>query len=251
MARAARVERPPAAHPQLRRLPHGRRLSAARGGVVLHPASPARVHERRRGVLPRSTLLRDLVSAELGALVFLLLVGLSGGWILAGRMLAPLTRITDATRLAAAGSLSHRIRLPGRHDEFRELADGFDGMLERLEAHVAEQRRFAANASTSCAPHWRPRRRCSTWPAPTRTTTPSRSSNACTPSTPGRSSSPRRCSCSAVPSSGRSPGRRSTCHCWRRRRPSRCSPSRRGAASPSRPPVTSRPRSDRSPSCCS
>jgi two-component system sensor histidine kinase VanS len=62
-------------------------------------------------------------------------------------MLAPLTRITDATRLAANGSLSHRIRLPGRSDEFRELADAFDAMLARLEAHVAEQQRFAANAS--------------------------------------------------------------------------------------------------------
>jgi two-component system sensor histidine kinase VanS len=62
-------------------------------------------------------------------------------------MLAPLTRITDATRMAATGSLAHRIRLPGRSDEFRELADAFDAMLARLEAHVAEQQRFAANAS--------------------------------------------------------------------------------------------------------
>ena len=62
-------------------------------------------------------------------------------------MLAPLTRITAATRRAASGSLSHRIELDGRRDEFRELADSFDAMLARLEAHVAEQRRFAANAS--------------------------------------------------------------------------------------------------------
>jgi two-component system, OmpR family, sensor histidine kinase VanS len=80
-------------------------------------------------------------------LAFLLVVGLVGGWMLAGRMLAPLTRIADATRTAATGSLSHRIRLPGRSDEFRELADAFDAMLARLEAHVAEQQRFAANAS--------------------------------------------------------------------------------------------------------
>jgi len=73
--------------------------------------------------------------------------GLLGGWILAGRMLAPLTRITDATRVAATGSLSHRIELEGRQDEFRELADSFDAMLARLEAHVGEQQRFAANAS--------------------------------------------------------------------------------------------------------
>jgi two-component system sensor histidine kinase VanS len=80
-------------------------------------------------------------------LAFLLVFGLLGGWILAGRMLAPLARITDATRMAADGSLSHRIQLPGRSDEFRELADAFDAMLARLEAHVAEQQRFAANAS--------------------------------------------------------------------------------------------------------
>ncbi|SDS54739.1 HAMP domain-containing sensor histidine kinase [Jiangella sp. DSM 45060] len=80
-------------------------------------------------------------------LLFLLVFGLVGGWILAGRMLAPLTRITDATRKAATGSLAHRIELEGRNDEFRELADAFDRMLERLEAHVAEQQRFAANAS--------------------------------------------------------------------------------------------------------
>jgi two-component system sensor histidine kinase VanS len=80
-------------------------------------------------------------------LAFLLVFGLLGGWLLAGRMLAPLGRITDATRIAAAGSLSHRIELEGRQDEFRELADSFDAMLAQLEAHVAEQQRFAANAS--------------------------------------------------------------------------------------------------------
>jgi two-component system, OmpR family, sensor histidine kinase VanS len=80
-------------------------------------------------------------------LAFLLVFGLVGGWLLAGRMLAPLSRITDATRTAATGSLSHRIELEGRTDEFRELADAFDAMLARLEAHIAEQQRFAANAS--------------------------------------------------------------------------------------------------------
>jgi two-component system, OmpR family, sensor histidine kinase VanS len=86
--------------------------------------------------------------APIAAIVmaFLLVFGLLGGWFLAGRMLAPLTRITDATRTAANGSLAHRIRLPGRSDEFRELADAFDRMLARLEAHVAEQQRFARAA---------------------------------------------------------------------------------------------------------
>jgi HAMP domain-containing protein len=62
------------------------------------------------------------------------------GWVVSRRPDArPLARITDATRMAATGSLSHRIRLPGRRDEFRELADAFDTMLAQLEAHVAQQ----------------------------------------------------------------------------------------------------------------
>ena len=93
------------------------------------------------------TLSSALAPAVAIALAFLLVFGLLGGWILAGRMLAPLTRITEATRMAATGSLSHRIQLEGRKDEFHELADAFDTMLARLEAHVAEQQRFAANAS--------------------------------------------------------------------------------------------------------
>ncbi|GAA4054977.1 HAMP domain-containing sensor histidine kinase [Actinomadura miaoliensis] len=95
----------------------------------------------------RTELLRGFAPAAAAALVFLLLFGLLGGWILAGRMLAPLTRIADAARMAANGSLSHRIRLPGRKDEVRELADVFDAMLEQLESHVTRQQRFAANAS--------------------------------------------------------------------------------------------------------
>ncbi|WP_330177537.1 HAMP domain-containing histidine kinase [Streptomyces sp. NBC_01498] len=100
------------------------------------------------GVFPvRSRLLDVFAPRAAGVMAFLLVFGLVGGWLLAGRMLAPLTQIADATRTATTGSLSHRIRLPGRNDEFRELADAFDSMLGRLEEHVAEQRRFAANAS--------------------------------------------------------------------------------------------------------
>src|SRR5881394_257631 len=94
-----------------------------------------------------AALLRYFAPIAAIVMTFLLVFGLVGGWILAGRMLAPLTRIADATRMAATGSLSHRIDLEGRRDEFRELADSFDTMLARLEAHVAEQQRFAANAS--------------------------------------------------------------------------------------------------------
>jgi two-component system, OmpR family, sensor histidine kinase VanS len=95
----------------------------------------------------RSRLLRVFAPRAAAVMALLLVFGLLGGWLLAGRMLAPLTRITNATRIAATGSLSHRIQLEGRNDEFRLLADAFDNMLAQLEAHIAEQRRFAANAS--------------------------------------------------------------------------------------------------------
>jgi two-component system sensor histidine kinase VanS len=95
----------------------------------------------------RFELLRAFAPPAAWALVFLLGFGLLGGWILAGWVLAPMSRIANATRRAANGSLSHRIDLEGRNDEFRELADSFDAMLARLEAHDAEQQRFAANAS--------------------------------------------------------------------------------------------------------
>ena len=100
------------------------------------------------GISPNRYLLtRIFANAAAVAMAFLLVFGLLGGWILAGRMLAPVTRIADAARRAANGSLSHRIRMEGAKDEFRELADVFDAMLEQLESHVAEQQRFAANAS--------------------------------------------------------------------------------------------------------
>ncbi len=114
---------------------------------------PAAVRPARRGrdaarFFPgRDDLIRAFAPAAAWALLALALFGLFGGWLLAGRMLAPLTRITTATRAAATGSLSHRIDLQGANDEFRELADSFDAMLAKLEAQVEEQRRFAANAS--------------------------------------------------------------------------------------------------------
>src|SRR5437867_6705464 len=77
-------------------------------------------------VRSHADLLRDFAPIAAIVMAFLLVFGLLGGWILAGRMLAPLTRITDATRLAANGSLSHRIHLERRRDEFRELADACD-----------------------------------------------------------------------------------------------------------------------------
>jgi two-component system sensor histidine kinase VanS len=110
-------------------------------GVIAH------LHPSWWFLFSPSDALNGFASVAAIVLAFLLVFGLAGGWLLAGRMLAPLARVTDATRLAATGSLSHRIQLEGRNDEFRELADAFDAMLAQVEANVAEQQRFAANAS--------------------------------------------------------------------------------------------------------
>lgn len=104
--------------------------------------------ETARGWAPnQGDLVRAFVPPAAVAMAAVIVVGAVGGWFLAGRMLAPLTRLTAATRSADAGNLSARVDLAGRRDEFRALADSFDGMLDRIEAYVAEQQRFAANAS--------------------------------------------------------------------------------------------------------
>src|SRR2546430_15255288 len=74
-------------------------------------------------VRSHADLLRDFAPLAAGVMAFLLVFGLLGGSLLAGRMLAPLTRITGATRMAANGSLSRPIELEGRQDEFLKLAD--------------------------------------------------------------------------------------------------------------------------------
>lgn len=80
-------------------------------------------------------------------LLVLVAIGFGGGWFLAGRMLRPLKRMHGVARLVVAGSLDQRVRLGGPPDEFRELADTFDSMLDRLQYSFDEQRRFAANAA--------------------------------------------------------------------------------------------------------
>jgi signal transduction histidine kinase len=69
------------------------------------------------------------------------------GWLVAGRALRPLQRITAAARRVSQDTLDERIALDGPRDELHELADTFDAMLERLSAAFASQRRFVANAS--------------------------------------------------------------------------------------------------------
>ncbi|WP_235566840.1 sensor histidine kinase [Microbacterium sp. Root180] len=95
----------------------------------------------------RANLLEVFVRYAWWALALLLVIGLVGGWLLAGVVLRPLDRITDAARRVRDGRLDHRVDLPGAGDELTDLADTLDAMLDRVEHTVEEERRFAANAS--------------------------------------------------------------------------------------------------------
>jgi signal transduction histidine kinase len=94
----------------------------------------------------KNTLTHLLVYSLLGLAVVTLLAVVAG-WIVAGRILRPVHRLTAAAREASEQNLSQRIALQGPRDELRELADTFDSMLERLERAFTSQRQFIANAS--------------------------------------------------------------------------------------------------------
>lgn len=131
----------------------------AAGGVALlgvyvvlryvpdYPLTAANPRDPGASVASRQEILDAVVGVSGAILAVLAVIGVGGGWLLAGWVLRPLQRINEAARIAAAGHLGHRIRLTGRNDEFRQLADSFDGMLGRLEEAFAAQERFAANAS--------------------------------------------------------------------------------------------------------
>ncbi len=116
------------------------------GGFTL---TPREVRSEYRSVeqLANERALALLRTYSLGALLGLFFASLGVGWLLAGRVLAPIGRITAVARDIEAGDLSRRIDLRGPPDELKELADTFDGMLERLDNAFDGQRRFIQEAS--------------------------------------------------------------------------------------------------------
>ena len=94
-----------------------------------------------------SEFLNTMLVISLGALVLLALLSGAVGWVVAGRMLAPLSTMNEAAKQAASGDLSRRLSLTGPRDEIRDLADTYDHMLDSLETSLGTYRRVAANAS--------------------------------------------------------------------------------------------------------
>jgi signal transduction histidine kinase len=95
----------------------------------------------------RSTTMSHLLNYSLLSLAGATLLAAVAGWIVAGRILRPVHRLTEVARAASEQNLSQRIALQGPRDELRELADTFDAMLERLDRAFTSQRQFIANAS--------------------------------------------------------------------------------------------------------
>jgi signal transduction histidine kinase len=137
---------PPSIQPAL-----GKCVAAAqlrRGVGILDKCAALYANGERAGAsAQRSTTLTSLLTYSVLGLASVILLAAFAGWIAAGRILAPVHRLTAAARAATEQNLSERIALQGPRDELRELADTFDVMLERLDRAFSSQRQFIANAS--------------------------------------------------------------------------------------------------------
>jgi signal transduction histidine kinase len=69
------------------------------------------------------------------------------GWLLAGRMLAPLARIAGTARRMMAGDLAARVPVAGGGTELDEIGRALNGAFDRLQAAIDRQQRFTADAS--------------------------------------------------------------------------------------------------------
>jgi signal transduction histidine kinase len=120
---------------------------AASGQAPAGPSTQASRPQPSNGA-DQITVDRRLLLLRSGfALVIVSAAAVGAGWLLAGRVLRPLSTITAAARRISASSLHERLALGGPDDELRELGDTLDGLLARLEASFDAQRRFAASAS--------------------------------------------------------------------------------------------------------
>jgi signal transduction histidine kinase len=119
-------------------------------GALLLGVSSWIVHRQVDRTLPPGygdQALAQLDAQYVLALGGMLLVAAALGYLVAGRALAPLRRVTGLARRVTQERLDERIAMAGPRDELRDMADTLDGMLDRLGAAFDGQRRFVANAS--------------------------------------------------------------------------------------------------------
>ncbi|RSN07500.1 two-component sensor histidine kinase [Nonomuraea sp. WAC 01424] len=120
------------------------------GVELVGPAAIKWMRQQEEGV--REAAVTSLLTQGAIALTVVCGTAVGLGWVVAGRVLAPLHLVTETARRIAAApmaerGLHERIALNGPPDEVKTLADTFDTMVERLDHSFDGQRRFVANAS--------------------------------------------------------------------------------------------------------
>lgn len=130
----------------------GRDLHVSSDSCPLPPSNVATASDLNEAIhrcmqSQREAALDSLLKRSLLALLGLAVAAFAFGYVMAGRVLSPLGRITRTARQVAGSDLHRRIELDGPDDELKELSDTFDEMLDRLDRAFTAQQRFVANAS--------------------------------------------------------------------------------------------------------
>jgi heavy metal sensor kinase len=123
-------------------------------GTILIKTTPVRSGSAIVGVLQVGAsrgdiedVLRVLMIGLVIAVPVVLLLSAGGGYLLAGRALAPVAAITDLAANIGPKDLGRRLDIDLPDDELGRLSRTFDGMLSRIQDAFFRQRRFTGDAA--------------------------------------------------------------------------------------------------------
>ena len=143
VARSASTEASPAANQAM----PGSTLAQAQARIQALQGQVQNLQSQAVSQPGQDRLPHQLLIASLIALAIMTVISVVLGWLIAGRALRPVRKMTAAAQRISEDSLNERLALHGPKDELKELGDTIDGLLERLEVAFNAQRRFVANAS--------------------------------------------------------------------------------------------------------